>query len=218
MRARTTAPPWDVAEARGHLAAADSRLAPVIHHLGDRPFAISPPRSLFAALVEAIVYQQLTGKAAATIHARVLAHYRPRRHPRPEDLLATPDATLRACGLSGAKTRALKDLAARTLAGELPTLPALQTMDDEAIARAVSTVRGIGRWTADMLLIFNLGRPDVLPVGDYGVQKGAQRLYRLRALPSPARLASLAERWRPWRSLGSWYMWRVLELETLPRA
>lgn len=217
MRQRTAAPPWDLAAARAHLAAADPRLGAVIRHLGAQPFEIAPPRSLFAALTEAIVYQQLTGKAAATIHGRVLAQYRPKRHPQPADLLATPDETLRACGLSGAKTRALKDLAERTLAGQLPTLPALRSMDDDAIADAVSAVRGIGRWTADMLLIFNLGRPDVLPVGDYGVQKGAQRLYRLRALPSPARLTALAKCWRPWRSLGSWYMWRVLELETVPR-
>lgn len=212
MAAKRSPPPWDLAAARTHLASCDRRLAALMERVGDVPFEIAPTRSLFAALTEAIVYQQLNGKAAATIHGRVLAHFRPRRHPRPADVLASSDAELRACGLSGAKTAALKDLAARTEAGTLPTLAQLIPLADAEVTAALTVVRGIGPWTADMLLIFRLGRPDVLPVGDYGVQAGAQRLYRLRTLPSPARLAALAEPWRPYRTLGAWYMWRVLEL------
>jgi len=216
MAARRRPPLWDVATARRHLAVRDRRLAALIERVGDVPFEITPTTSLFAALTESIVYQQLNGKAAATIHGRLLAQFRPRRHPTPADVLDADDATLRACGLSGAKAAALRDLAARTAERSLPTLRALSACEDSEVHRAVTVVRGIGPWTADMLLMFRLGRPDILPVGDYGVQQGAQRLYRLPALPNAERLGSIAEPWRPYRTLGAWYMWRVLEVADAP--
>lgn len=205
-------PPWSVDEARAHLRRVDARMAALMDAVGDVTFEIHPPPSLFEALAQAIVYQQLNGKAAATIHGRFVAAFRPRRHPTPADVLAADPAALRACGLSTAKTAAIRDLAARVEARQLPTLAQLARLDDDAIAEAVTTVRGIGRWTADMLLMFRLGRPDVLPVGDYGVQQGTQRVYRLRTLPTAAVLERRAAAWRPWRTLGSWYMWRALEL------
>jgi 3-methyladenine DNA glycosylase/8-oxoguanine DNA glycosylase len=141
----------------------------------------------------------------------VLALYHPRSHPRPEDILATPDDRLRGAGLSRNKTLAVKDLAAKSLDGTVPTLARLKRLDDEEIVERLSSVRGVGRWTVEMLLIFRLGRPDVLPATDYGVRKGFQRTFRTRGLPSSAQVLKRGERWRPYRSIASWYLWRSLE-------
>jgi 3-methyladenine DNA glycosylase/8-oxoguanine DNA glycosylase len=170
-----------------------------------------PTQSLFAALARAIVYQQLSGAAAATILGRVRALFAPRRFPTPRDLLAMPPERLRAAGLSTAKTAALRDLAERTLDGTVPSMAAVRRMDDEAIIERLTQVRGIGRWTVEMLLMFRLGRPDVLPLGDLGVRKGFARTFRRRGLPDPTVVSRRAERWRPYRSVASWYMWRALE-------
>ena len=203
-------PSFDRARATRTLAEADPQLGALIARVG--PFALETERlqSPFAALAESIVYQQLTGKAAATIHGRVVALFRPRRSFGPEDILSTPEGQLRGCGLSRAKTAALKDLAVKTLEGVVPPIRDLRRLDDEAIIDRLVSVRGIGRWTVEMLLIFRLGRADVLPVTDYGVQKGFARTFR-RRLPTPKELARRGERWKPFRSVAAWYLWRAVD-------
>jgi len=178
-----------------------------------RRYNITPAISVrpFDALAESIAYQQLTGKAAATIFARVRALYPKRKWLDPKQLLATPDETLRAAGLSRAKTAALKDLAAKTIDGTVPSGRALVRMTDDEIITRLTTVRGIGRWTVEMLLLFDLGRPDVWPVDDYGVRKGFAKTFGRRELPSPKQLMKFGEKWRPYRSVAAWYFWRALD-------
>ena len=178
-----------------------------------RRYNITPAISVrpFDALAESIAYQQLNGKAAATIFARVRALYPKRKWLDPKQLLATPDETLRAAGLSRAKTAALKDLAAKTIDGTVPSGRALVRMTDDEIITRLTTVRGIGRWTVEMLLLFDLGRPDVWPVDDYGVRKGFAKTFGRRELPSPKQLMKFGEKWRPYRSVAAWYFWRALD-------
>jgi 3-methyladenine DNA glycosylase/8-oxoguanine DNA glycosylase len=170
-------------------------------------------QSLFAALLESIVYQQLSGKAAETILGRVVALFRPRRFPRPEDLVAVPEARLRAAGLSRNKTVALKDLARHALEGTVPPLAQAHAMSDDELVERLTAVHGVGRWTVEMILIFRLGRPDVLPVSDLGVRKGFRRAFGMRRLPAPVTMTRRGERWRPYRSVASWYLWRAAELD-----
>ncbi|MEO6027259.1 MAG: methylated-DNA--[protein]-cysteine S-methyltransferase [Candidatus Binatia bacterium] len=202
---------WDVAVA--HLRKVDPKLARIIDAAGTTPLELKKMPSLFGALAEAIVYQQLSGKAAATIYGRVCALFpRAPQGPTAEHIIRVADTALRAAGLSNAKVLAVKDLARRAKANEIPTLGEAHAMDDAAIVERLTTVRGIGRWTAEMLLIFRLGRPDVLPVDDYGVRKGFAVAYKKRELPTPQALAKHGERWRPYRTVASWYCWRALEL------
>jgi DNA-3-methyladenine glycosylase II len=202
---------YDPDQACGHLAAADPVLAEVIGRTG--ACILRPPwgRSLFDALMRSIVYQQLNGKAADTILSRVVALYAPAPTPEPAALLATDDAVLRSAGLSRNKTAALKDLARHALDGTIPTLAEARALSDDELVDQLTVVRGIGRWTVEMLLIFRLGRPDVLPVADLGVRKGFQRAYGMRRLPAAVTLTRRAERWRPYRSVASWYLWREAE-------
>lgn len=195
-----------------HLAAKDKTLARIIAQTG--PCRLRPDRkqSPFEALVEAVCHQQLTGKAARTILGRVKALHPHRDFPAPEDLLATPDDKLRTAGLSRAKVASVKDISAKTLDGTVPEVKALAKLDDAEIIERLTTIRGVGQWTVEMLLIFKLGRPDVLPVDDYGVRKGFMLAYRKRDLPKPAALLAHGERWRPYRSVASWYMWRAIDL------
>lgn len=166
----------------------------------------------FDALLRSITYQQLSGKAAGTIYARVCALY-PRQRPTPEAVSATPTEALRAAGLSRAKVLAAHDLAARVLDGTVPaTTAGLHRLDEEEIIARLCAVRGVGRWTVEMFLMFRLGRPDVLPVNDLGVQKGFAVAFGRRTLPTPAQLARRGERWRPWRTVASWYLWALAEL------
>jgi DNA-3-methyladenine glycosylase II len=201
------------ADALAHLAAADPRMAALIARVGPCRLAHRPSGELrqvdlFAALVESIVGQQLSPRAAETIFGRVRALV---AGPlTPAAVLALSDDALRGAGLSGAKTRGIRDLADRTARGAL-NLEALHALPDDEVVVALSAVRGIGRWTAEMVLIFQLGRKDVLPVGDLGVQKGFQRLFRLRELPKPERMEKLARPFAPYRSIASWYMWRINE-------
>ena len=190
-----------------HLRRADPVMAEIIETVGPCRLEVDP-RPPFAALLESIVYQQLTGRAAATIHGRVLKALGIRRHPRPEHVSAATDEVLRGAGLSRSKVRAIRDLAHRA-----PSLPfrRLSRMENDAIVESLTVVRGIGRWTVEMYLIFRLGRPDVLPVHDYGIRKAMQRAYRLRELPSPERMEKIAAKWRPWRTVACWYLWRSLE-------
>jgi len=178
-----------------------------------RRYNIMPPISIrpFDALAESIAYQQLSGKAAAKIFSRVRALYPKRKWLDPETLLATPDETLRAAGLSRAKIAALKDLAAKTIDGTVPSGRALIRMSDDEIIERLTAVRGIGRWTVEMLLLFDLGRPDVWPVDDYGVRKGFAKTFGRRKLPTPKQLVKFGEKWRPYRSVAAWYFWRALD-------
>ncbi|HEX6928656.1 MAG TPA: DNA-3-methyladenine glycosylase 2 family protein [Gammaproteobacteria bacterium] len=195
----------------------DPEMRDWIRHAG--PFALVPrrPAAPFPALLRAIVYQQLSGKAAATIHSRVLALFPGRGHPPPEALLDLDESLLRGAGLSRNKVLAVRDLAARVLDGTVPPLPGLRRMDDEEIVARLTTVRGIGRWTVEMLLIFTLGRPDVLPLNDLGVLRGFERVYGVDA--NAASLAEKGEAWRPYRSVASWYLWRAADMAAadLPR-
>jgi 3-methyladenine DNA glycosylase/8-oxoguanine DNA glycosylase len=228
-----------------HLTRVDRQLARIIAHHGPCRLQPETTQSIFAALLKAIVYQQLTGKVAATILGRVKALFpentqriRTRPHPiaptpgalgtpvrglvdgfpTPEQILAAPDELLRSAGLSRAKLLAIRDLAAKALDGTVPTVKQAQRMSDEELIERLDTVRGVGRWTVEMLLIFRLGRPDVLPGDDYGVRKGFARMRRLEELPKPKELLAYGERWRPHRSVASWYLWRAAERKTLPMA
>jgi 3-methyladenine DNA glycosylase/8-oxoguanine DNA glycosylase len=195
------------------LRAADPKLARAIDAVG--PCTLVPRRegTHFDHLARAIVYQQLSGSAAATIYGRFVAQCGAGdgAAPTPDEILAHEDTTLRACGLSTAKAAAIRDLARHVVDGRLP-LERIETMEDEAVIASLVPVRGVGVWTAQMFLMFRLWRPDVLPVLDLGVRKGAQRIYNMRALPEAARLEKVARNWRPYSSIASWYCWRVLDL------
>ena len=196
------------------LGASDPRMAALIAR--SRRYEITPAVSVrpFDALAESIAYQQLNGKAAASIWNRVRALYPKRKRLDPAKVLATPDETLRAAGLSRAKIAAIKDLAAKTLDGTVPSSRALLRMSDDEIVTRLTTVRGIGRWTVEMLLLFDLGRPDVWPVDDYGVRKGFAKTFGKRKLPTPKQLMKHGEKWRPYRSMAAWYFWRALDEST----
>jgi DNA-3-methyladenine glycosylase II len=207
---------YDPEEAVRYLSSVDSTLARLIERVGPFNMPIRRMHNPFEALARNIIYQQLHGNAAAAIHQRVLALFGKKRL-HPQDILNASEEALRGAGLSGAKLVALKDLAAKTLDGTVPTLARLRRMGDEEIIEHLTEVRGIGRWTVEMLLIFRLGRPDILPVGDFAVRKGFSRAYGLEEMPKPKELLAYGERWRPFRSVASWYMWRASELppETL---
>ncbi len=208
---------FEPAAAIDHLKAADATMGQLMARVGPFAMELKSTPSIFVALSEAIVYQQLTGKAAATIFARVCALF-PDAHrgPTPAQILRVSDERLRGAGLSSAKLLALRDLARRAADGTLPTLSEVHAMDDEAVIERLSQVRGIGRWTVEMLLIFRLGRPDVLPVDDYGVRNGFALAYRRRAMPSPEALAKYGARWAPYRTVASWYLWRAVDLARRP--
>jgi DNA-3-methyladenine glycosylase II len=195
------------ARARRTLMRRDPILADVIRRIG--PCSMEHRGDPYRMLLRSVIYQQLAGAAARTIDGRLRAPWRG-RYPRPEVLLAAPDAQLRAAGLSRQKVAAVRAVAQAFAAGDVSNRR-LRAMDDEAVVAAVTQIHGIGEWTAHMLLMFSLERPDVLPVGDYGIRKGAMQLYRLRELPKPRDLEALAEPWRPYRSIASWYLWRVVD-------
>ncbi len=200
---------YDPADAARQLAAADPALGALIAEAG--PCTLVPHGDApYPALLHSIVYQQLSGKAAATILGRVLAPFGG-EVPTPEALLDVPEESLRAAGLSRAKTAAVRDLALHARSGTLPAPDEVRTLDAAALVRRLTAVRGVGPWTVEMYLIFGLGRPDVWPATDLGVQEG----YRLTfggERPSPAALARHGERWRPWRSVAAWYLWRAVDL------
>jgi DNA-3-methyladenine glycosylase II len=195
------------ARARRALMRRDPKLAAVIRRVG--PCSLEHRGDPYRMLLRSVIYQQLAGAAARTIDPRLRAPWRG-RYPMPEVLLAAPDRQLRAAGLSRQKIKAVRSVAEAFAARDV-TNRALRAMDDDAVIAAVTQIHGIGEWTAHMLLMFSLGRPDVLPVGDYGIRKGAMQLYGLRELPKPKQLEALAEPWRPYRSIASWYLWRVAD-------
>ena len=202
---------FDPKAAIRHLRKADPDLARVIDLVGPFAMQLNPARSVFAALAQAIVYQQLSTKAAATIFGRVCAHFpRGRAGLTPERLLALSDARIRAAGISRPKLKSLRDLARRSAAGEVPTLAQARRLGDAEIVERLVAVHGIGRWSAEMFLMFFLGRPDVLPVDDYSLRKAYASAFGKRALPSPEALEKHGEKWRPYRTVASWYLWATL--------
>jgi DNA-3-methyladenine glycosylase II len=202
-----------------HLAAADPVLGALIRAVGPLRLAPSDDCAPFQILAQAIAHQQLNGTAANTILARLVRDCGGGAFPTPARILKTPTAELRAAGFSFAKIAALKDLAAKAVAAVVPDRDTLAALTDEAIVERLTQVRGVGRWTVEMLLMFQLARPDVLPVDDFGVRNGFRAAYGLRKLPHPKALAAWGERWKPFRSAAAWYLWRAVELEragTLP--
>jgi DNA-3-methyladenine glycosylase II len=236
---RNRKPPYSAAEAIAALSAADPKLGRLIDRAGPFTMKLAGKQSPFEALLESIIYQQLHGKAAATIHARLLASFAAPEtaenkvssfaegggpafpHPTAQHLLDAPNEQLRAAGLSHNKALAIRDLAAKTLDGTVPTLARIRRMSDAAIIEHLTQVRGIGVWTVEMFLIFRLGRPDILPVTDYGVRKGfALTFGKLKPedkvtpadLPKPDIMHKRARKWHPWCSVASWYLWRACDL------
>ncbi|HEY6851122.1 MAG TPA: DNA-3-methyladenine glycosylase 2 family protein [Terracidiphilus sp.] len=211
--------PFDAVEAQAYLAARDAKLGALMERAGPFTMKLDPAPSPFESLLESILYQQLHGKAAATIHGRVREYFR--GDPTPELMLDTPDERLRAAGVSGNKIKAFKDLAAKTLDGTVPSHAAIKKLTDAEIIERLTAVRGIGAWTVEMLLMFRLGRPDVFPVTDYGVRKGfaltfmkvpKSRALAAADLPKADLMLRRARKWSPFRSVASWYLWRACDL------
>jgi DNA-3-methyladenine glycosylase II len=211
---------YDVALALQQLSTVDEKLGALIERVGPFALRVKSTHSPFEALLEAILYQQLHANAARAILSRLLALFGD-LHPQPEQLLAMPDEMLRAAGLSQGKLLSLRDLAAKTLDGTVPSLDVIRRLSDQEIVERLSEVRGIGTWTAEMLLIFRLGRPDVFPGSDYGIRKGylltfgkvkAGKPITLEMLPKAEQMERRVARWKPWRSVASWYLWRACEL------
>ena len=222
---RTPRLPYGRSEATDALSAADPKLAKLIARAGPFTMRLATTQSPFEALTESIIYQQLHGKAAATIHARLLASFEPLCglgcHPEPQHILDCPTPQLRAAGLSHNKTLALRDLAAKTLDGTVPSLARIRRMSDDAIIDHLTQVRGIGIWTVQMMLLFRLGRADVLPTTDYGIRKGFALTFQglspttkvtADLLATPADIERRARKWAPWCSVASWYLWRACDL------
>jgi DNA-3-methyladenine glycosylase II len=203
--------PFNLASAVAHLSNCDPYLAKLITEM--RPFdpGIDHTQSPYEALVEAIVYQSISGKAATTIFERIKALGGHGRVPTPDEVLKLSKQKLRKAGLSGAKILSMKDLAQKTIEGIVPTHDEALKLSDEKLVERLDSVRGIGAWTVEMFLIFRLGRPDVLPIHDLGVQKGWSVAYGKKHMPRPKELLKFGERWRPYRTVASWYMWRAFE-------
>ena len=202
--------PRGARRAVNRLVEADPKIGEVIRRVGPFRLALRIEGSHFDAVCRSIIYQQLSGKAAATIHGRVLGLYGGRA-PRPEELASTADDQLRGVGLSRQKLAYLKDLASRVASKDLP-IETLHELPDDAVIDALVRVKGVGRWTAQMFLMFRLGRPDVLPELDLGIQKAIQHVYGLRKRPLPERVLKIGVAWAPYRTVASWYLWRSLEL------
>ncbi len=202
---------FDPAAALTHLRTSDAELGALIDRIGPFAMEMKAADSLFEAMLRSIVYQQLHGKAAATIHGRVLAELDRHGGPTPEALTKATDAALRGAGLSGNKLLAVRDLSLKCREGTVPSLKDARRLADEELVTRLTEVRGIGPWTVHMLLIFYLGRPDVMPTGDFAIRLGFKRLYRKRKDPSPEAIIKHARRWQPYRSVASWYLWRSLD-------
>ena len=211
MPTQTPVLPFDLAEAMNHLSAKDEKLAELIAQARQFQTDLDGAQSPYEALMESITYQSISGKAAATIFARVEALGSDGRPPSPQEMLKLSKRALRKAGLSGAKILAMKDLARKTIHGIVPSREQAAQMSDEELVTRLVSVRGIGVWTVEMFLIFTLGRPDVLPVHDLGVRKGWSVTYGKRHMPTAKELLAFGERWRPYRTIASWYMWRAFE-------
>jgi DNA-3-methyladenine glycosylase II len=194
-----------------HLAKVDPVMGRLIRDIGPCRLVPSRGRSPFESLARAIAYQQLHDKAADSILRRFVALFPGRRFPSPAEVLATDVRAIRKAGFSRAKVVALRDLAAKALDGTVPTGAAIRRLDDEAVIERLTAVRGIGRWTVEMLLIFHLNRPDVLPIDDFGVRNGFRIAYGRRTMPTPREVKKYGERWKPYRTVASWYLWRAVD-------
>ena len=194
-----------------HHLSVDARFAALIRRVGPPRLGVQRQRSPYEALMRAIAHQQLHGRAAEAILARFAALYPEDGFPQPAQVLDTDDTTLRGCGFSGTKIAALRDICARTLDGTVPSRRASLRLSDMELIERLTTIRGVGRWTVEMLLIFTLGRPDVLPVDDFGVRDGYRVLFGMDAQPKPKVLAELGLPWAPWRSFAAWYLWRAAD-------
>jgi DNA-3-methyladenine glycosylase II len=211
VNARPSNLAFDLAEAVRHLSERDEILKAIIAETVPFKIDVTGEESPYEVLLESITYQSISGKAAATIYGRIKALGENGRPPTPQRMVKIPSAKLRKAGLSGAKVLAMKDLAKKAIAGIVPTHEeAVKLSDGELVERLVS-VRGIGAWTVEMFLIFRLGRPDVLPIHDLGVKKGWSVAYGKKHMPKPKELLKFGERWRPYRTVASWYMWRAFE-------
>lgn len=204
-------PPFDLRLAMDTLASKDERIAPLIKETQEFRVEKGAAESPYEVLVEAITHQSISGKAAATIFGRVKALGSNGRIPTPEEMMKLRKPALRKAGLSGAKIVAMKDLAKKTIDGVVPTLEEAHKLSDEELVKRLVSVRGIGAWTVEMFLIFRLGRPDVLPIHDLGVRKGWAITYGKKYMPAPKELLKFGERWRPYRTVASWYMWRACQ-------
>ena len=202
---------FDLAEATKHLAERDECLKRLIEEALPFQIEIADAQSPYEALLESIAYQSISGKAAATIFARIKALSATGRAPTPEEMLKLRKPVLRKAGLSGAKIIAMKDLAQKTIDGIVPSMDQAVKLSDEELVERLVSVRGIGAWTVEMFLIFRLGRPDVLPIHDLGVKKGWSVAYGKKHMPKPKQLLAFGERWRPYRTVASWYLWRAFE-------
>ncbi|MCP9451405.1 MAG: DNA-3-methyladenine glycosylase [Nitrospira sp.] len=198
-------------EAEAHLAKVDPVMGRLIRDVGPCTLRPDRRRTLFESLARAIAYQQLHAQAAESIIRRLVAQCPGQRFPRPEQILALSEESLRAAGFSRSKIAALRDLAEKTLDGTVPAKRELSRLDDEAIIERLTVVRGVGRWTVEMLLIFQLGRPDILPVTDFGVRNGVRLVYGLRIMPTPERVRRYGERWKPHRTVATWYLWQAVD-------
>jgi len=201
-------------EAEKELSKRCKRFAAIVKNHDPYPTSFAKNKDPYRALIRAVVFQQLSGKAASTIHGRVLALWPDKDHPDPEDILALDPALLRGAGLSRQKIAAIQDIAQKRIEGVIPQSRALSRLPDEEIIERLTAARGVGRWTVEMYLMFTLGRPDVLPIDDLGVRKGAEKLYR-RSF-TPKELGAYGERWAPWRSAASGHLWRLMDVKTLP--
>src|SRR3989449_6890370 len=211
MTTQTSHLPFDLSAAMNHLTAKDQKLAELIANTLPFQMDADPLQSPYEALLEAIAYQSISGKAAATIYGRIEALSATGRAPTPQEMLKLRKPVLRKAGLSGAKVLAMKDLAQKTIDGVVPTLEQAERLSDEELVERLVCVRGIGAWTVEMFLIFRLGRPDVLPIHDLGVKKGWSITYGKKHMPKPKELLTFGERWRPYRTVASWYMWRACQ-------
>ncbi len=189
----------------------DKAFAALIRRVGPPCMGIQRRRSPYEALVRAIAHQQLHGRAAEAILARFQALYPGCPFPLPQQVLASPETELRACGFSGAKIAAIRDICVRSLDGTVPGRRESARLSDAALIERLTSIRGVGRWTVEMLLIFTLGRPDVLPVDDFGVREGYRLLHRLDAQPKSRALADIGLAWAPFRSVAAWYLWRAAD-------
>ncbi len=194
-----------------HLSAADPVMARLIRETGPCRLEHEPWRSPFQSLVQAVAHQQLNGTAANTILTRFKKLFPRRRFPKPEDLAQVTDEQIRVCGFSFAKIAAIRDIAAKTRDGTIPDSRTIAKLPDEEIIARLTEARGVGRWTVEMLLIFQLGRPDVLPADDFGVRNGFRLAYKKRAMPKPKDLLKFGQRWRPHATTAAWYLWRAAD-------
>jgi len=197
------------AAALKHLAAGDPVMRRLIRDFGPCRLKPKPRRSPFQSLVQAVTYQQLHNAAAGSILGRFIKLFPGRRFPRPEDLVKVTDGQLRGCGFSAAKIKSIRDITEKTLTGIVPASRQIMKLSDDEIIARLTEVRGVGRWTVEMLLIFQLGRPDVLPADDFGVRTGFRHAYRKRGLPMVKELLAFGERWRPYRTTAAWYLWQA---------